>query len=340
MSVRRDKPDGAASARDSGSGPLMLDLSAIKPQPFSQRRNKVGVADFARAGRPGESIADWLGKLPQILAGSDLREIILAIVRARRSGCPVILAMGAHVIKCGLSPVIIDLMEREVITGVALNGAGSVHDSEIALFGATSEEVAAGIEEGTFGMAAETAQFLNEAIECGHRERIGMGKAIGRRLLEVRAPHAGVSLLASGARLGVPVTVHVAIGTDIHHMHPSASGEALGGTSHYDFRVFAGEVARLAPEGVLINAGSAVLLPVVIEKAIAAARSTGHDVGPFVGVNLDFIQHYRGGLNPVKRAEELGGRGYRLTGHHEILIPLLAAGVLAMLDARKETNVG
>lgn len=317
-----------------------LDLSAIKPQPFSQRRNKVAVADFARAGRSGESVADWLGNLPQILAGRDLREIVLAIVRAQRSGCPVILAMGAHVIKCGLSPVVIDLMERKIITCLALNGAGSVHDSEIALFGATSEEVAGGIAERTFGMAAETADFLNGAIAWGHRKDVGMGKAIGQRLLEVRAPHADVSLLAAGARVGVPVTVHVAIGTDIHHMHPSASGEALGGTSYRDFRIFAGQVARLAPEGVLINAGSAVLLPVVIEKAIAAARSAGHDVGPFVGVNLDFIQHYRGGLNPVKRAEELGGRGYRLTGHHEILIPLLAAGVLATLDTREETNGG
>ena len=317
-----------------------LDLSSIKPQPFAQRRNKVTVADFARVGRPGECITDWLNNLPQILAGRDLREIIQAIVRARRADCPVILAMGAHVIKCGLSPVIIDLMERSIITCLALNGAGSVHDSEIALFGATSEEVAAGIAERTFGMAAETADFLNGAIASGHRQGLGMGKAIGQRLLEVRAPHGGVSLLAAGARLGVPVTVHVAIGTDIHHMHPSASGEALGATSQHDFRVFAGQVARLAPEGVLINAGSAVLLPVVIEKAIAAARSAGHDVGPFVGVNLDFIQHYRGGLNPVKRADELGGRGYRLTGHHEIVIPLLAAGVLAALDDRKEANGG
>jgi hypothetical protein len=317
-----------------------LDLSAIKPQPFAQRRNKVAVAQFARAGAPGQSVADWLAALPDILAGHDLREIIQAISGARGSGCPVIVAMGAHVIKCGLSPVIIDLMERGLLTCLALNGAGSVHDSEIALFGATSEDVAAGIEDRSFGMAAETADFLNGAIAWGHREGIGMGAAIGRRLLEAHAPHADVSLLAAGARLGLPVTVHVALGTDIHHMHPSASGEAMGATSYLDFRILAGQVARLAPAGVLINAGSAVVLPVVIEKAIAAARAAGHDVGPFVGVNLDFIQHYRGGLNPVKRAAELGGRGYRLTGHHEILIPLLAAGVLAESGDGQETSGG
>jgi hypothetical protein len=318
---------------DSDHSPL--DLSAIKPQPFSKRRNKVSVAQFGRPARPGQSIADWLAGLPDILAGSDLRQIILAIGGARRSGCPVILAMGAHVIKCGLSPAIIDLMERGVVTCLALNGAGSVHDSEIALFGATSEDVAAGIEDRSFGMAAETADFLNGAIAWGHRQGVGMGAAIGRCLLEQDAPHADVSLLAAGARLDLPVTVHVAIGTDIHHMHPSASGEALGATSYLDFRLLAGHVARLAPEGVLVNAGSAVMLPVVIEKAIAAARGAGYDVGPFIGVNLDFIQHYRGGLNPVKRAEELGGRGYRLTGHHEILIPLIAAGVLAQLDGEE-----
>jgi hypothetical protein len=317
-----------------------LDLSAVKPQPFAERRNKVSVTQFARAGQPPASISEWLANLPDLLAGHDLREVVAAVLRAHQSGCPVILAMGAHVIKCGLGPVIVDLMERGVITCLALNGAGSVHDAEIALFGATSEEVPTAIRDRTFGMAAETADFLNGAIAWGHAHGLGMGRAIGQRLLDDRAPHADVSVLAAGARLGVPVTVHVAIGTDIHHMHASASGEALGGTSHLDFRILAGQVARLAPDGVLINAGSAVVLPVIIEKAIAAARSAGHEVGPFVGVNLDFIQHYRGGLNPVKRAEELGGRGYRLTGHHEIMIPLLAAGILAGLPPGKESRGG
>jgi len=312
-----------------------LDLSRIKTHPFAQRRNKVRREDFGRACAPGASFAEFWESLPRILAGQDLCEVATAIVAAHRAGRPVILTMGAHVIKCGLSPVLIDLMERRVITALAMNGAGSVHDVEIALFGATSEDVGEGIKDGRFGMAAETGEFLNGAIAWGAQQGLGMGEAIGRKLLEeqgsgVGGQGSGISLLATAVRLGIPATVHVAIGTDIHHLHPDASGEAMGATSMLDFRIFAAQVADLSG-GVLINAGSAVVMPTVIEKAIAAARNLGHAVGPFVGVNLDFIQHYRAGNNPVARAKELGGKGYRITGHHEILIPLLAQAVVEQM---------
>ena len=322
-----------------------LDLSRIKTHPFAERRNKVRREEFGRACAPGGSFAEFWDSLPRILAGQDLREVAAAIVAARRTGKPVILAMGAHVIKCGLSPVVIDLMERRVITAVAMNGAVSVHDVEVALFGATSEEVGEGIKDGRFGMVAETGEFLNQAIAWGAQAKLGMGQAIGRKLLErqgsgargqgpVTDPRSPIpdpcSLLAAAARLGLPATVHVAIGTDIHHLHPDASGEAMGATSMLDFRIFAAQVAGLSG-GVLINAGSAVVMPTVIEKAIAAARNLGHPVGPFVGVNLDFIQHYRASNNPVARAKELGGQGYRITGHHELLIPLLARAVVEQL---------
>ncbi len=235
--------------------------------------------------------------------------------------------LGAHVIKVGLAPVFTDLLERGYATGVLMNGAGCVHDLEFAMMGRTSEDVAAALDEGTFGMARETAEQLNRAIAAGHREGIGMGEAIGRAIARGRYPYKRRSILATAARLGIPVTVHAAIGTDIHHMHPSADGAALGATSLRDFETLAGLVATLEG-GVLFNVGSAVILPEVFLKALALARNLGHRVRRFTTVDLDFIRHYRPAVNVVERPTRLGGRGISLIGHHEILVPLLAAGLI------------
>lgn len=312
-----------------------IDLSKVRSYPISERQNKVKAEDLGRACSADGSFGEFWDSLPRILAGDQIRQVVQAIADSHRAEKPVILAMGAHVIKCGLSPVIIDLMERGIITCVAMNGAGAIHDVEIALFGATSEEVGEGIVCGKFGMAQETAEFINPAIAQGAKAGLGMGEAIGKQLLEAKAPQGALSILTAGSRLEIPVTVHVAVGGDITHLHPNLDPAALGETSYTDFRIFCSVVAELQGAGVIINAGSAVILPMIIEKALAVTRNLGHQVGGFAGVNLDFIQHYRANLNPVKRAEELGGQGYLLTGHHEIMIPLIARGVLAEL-AKKE----
>lgn len=239
-------------------------------------------------------------------------------------------AMGAHLIKVGLSPIVVDLLQRGAIDGVAMNGAGCVHDLELARMGHTSEDVAASLEDGTFGMAHETATRLNEAIRRGALEGQGMGEAVGRDILEAGDPFAERSILATAARLEIPVTVHVAIGTDIHHMHPSADGAALGATSYRDFETLTGMVATLEG-GFFANVGSAVILPEVFLKSLALARNLGHQVARFTTLDLDFIRQYRPSVNVVERPTRRGGRGIALTGHHEILVPLLAAGVVEAL---------
>jgi hypothetical protein len=228
----------------------------------------------------------------------------------------------------GLSPVIIDLMERGFVTGIAMNGAGVVHDFELAVAGKTSEDVPAGLESGEFGMARETGEEINCAIALGDAEGLGLGAAVGRYLTSRRPRHLRVSVLAAAWRLGLPATVHVAVGTDVVHLHPSCDPGALGRATHLDFRIFAGEVARLGGGGVYINVGSAVLLPEVFLKAVTLARNLGHEVRDFATANLDFIQSYRPTTNVVDRPTRGVGRGYSLTGHHEILVPLLAAALL------------
>jgi hypothetical protein len=228
----------------------------------------------------------------------------------------------------GLSPVLIDLMERGFVTGLALNGAGIVHDFELAVAGQTSEDVAAGLGSGAFGMARETGEEVNRAIVEGDRDGLGLGAALGRYLEARRPRHLSVSLLAAARRLGLPATVHVAVGTDIVHMHPACDPGALGRASHLDFRIFAGEVAGLGGGGVYLNVGSAVLLPEIFLKAVTLARNLGHDIEDFATANLDFIQSYRPNMNVVERPTRGVGRGYSLTGHHEILVPLLAAALV------------
>lgn len=310
---------------------LLFDLSQVKTYPLSSRKSKVGVDAFAAVPKPGGSFAGFMNALPDILAAKNLKEIVSRIVTARKSGRPVILGMGAHPIKVGLNPLIIHLMEREIINALALNGACIVHDTELAMIGQTSEDVDAEIGGGAFGMAEETGRVVNESIKRGHANCIGLGEAVGQAIVAGNYTYTNQSLLAAGYRLGVPVTVHVAMGTDIVHMHPAADGAAIGATSHTDFRKFASIVADLEG-GVYINLGSAVIMPEVFLKALTLVRNVGHQVKDFTTVNMDFIQGYRPNTNVVRRPTMTGGKGYSLTGHHEIMFPLLVAAVLEELD--------
>ena len=305
-----------------------LDLSRVRTYPLADRKSKVSLADFAKPHVRGASLAEFLGTLPGILGGETLRAIVEQVLRARSAGRPIVWGLGAHVLKVGLSPILIDLMEKRLLTGIALNGAGIIHDFELAVAGQTSEDVAEGLGAGEFGMARETGEEINRAIVAGDRDGLGLGAALGRYLDQARPPHLGVSLLAAAHRLGLPATVHVAMGTDIVHMHPACDPAATGRASHLDFRLFAAQVARLAGGGVYLNVGSAVLLPEVFLKAVTLARNLGHELRDFTTVNLDFIQSYRPNTNVVQRPTKGAGRGYSLTGHHELLVPLLAAALV------------
>jgi hypothetical protein len=304
-----------------------LTLEGVVTYSLKGRRSKVNRQDFGRPWQQGGSLKDFLDRLPNILAAADLKKVAAAWLAARQQQHLVILGFGAHALKVGLSPIIIDLMRRGLLSGVALNGAGIIHDAEIAMVGRTSEDVEAVLDEGQFGMAEETASFLNNASRWGAEQNLGLGEAVGKRLLEANFPHNDLSVMAQAAALGIPTTVHVAVGTDIIHMHPSVAPAALGQTTHQDFRLFATLVSRLAG-GVYLNLGSAVLLPEVFLKAISLARNLGYPVEPITSVNLDFIQHYRPLTNVVRRPTQGSGRGFALTGHHEILFPLLAAMVV------------
>ena len=301
-----------------------LSLDGIKTYSLAERHSKVSQADFGAPWKRGGSFKKFVDGLPRILAGQTLREVAAAWVTARRHEHQVIMGMGAHAIKVGLSPILIDLLRRGLITGVAMNGAGIIHDAEVAMAGRTSEDVDQVLGCGQFGMARETGEFLNEAIAWGASQGLGLGEAVGQRLLSSAFPHKDLSLLATAAALETPLTVHVAVGTDIIHLHPSVNPEALGAATHRDFRLFAAMVSELN-DGVFINLGSAVIIPEVFLKAITLARNLGHPVAPLTTVNLDFVQHYRPLTNVVRRPTAGVGRGYALTGHHELLLPLLAA---------------
>jgi hypothetical protein len=307
----------------------MVNLANVKTYSIHERESKVRVEDFAPRPAP---LPGFLDRLPAILAGNELRAVVEAIVSARRRGRPVVLTMGAHVIKCGLARVVNELLERGIVTAVASNGASIIHDSEIALFGKTSENVEGSLQDGRFGWAHETADFLNGAIARCHAEGWGLGEAVGRTLLAAGAPHVDCSILATAARLGVPFTVHAAIGTDILHMHPAADGAAIGAASLRDFRTLTESLSELGDGGVLINFGSAVVIPEVVLKAFSVLRNLGHSLSGCVSVDVDMIRHYRGGKQLVERIGGLGGRGIALTGHHEIMLPLLAALVLTELE--------
>jgi hypothetical protein len=305
-----------------------IDLRGVRTYPLASRRSKVSLADFGSPCAPGTSLRDFLDSLPKVLAGETLRALVAEVRRARAAGKPILWGVGAHVLKVGLSPVLLDLMERGLLTGLAMNGAGVVHDFELAVAGQTSEDVEAGLGAGAFGMAQETGAEINRAITEGDRDGLGLGAAVGRYLETHRPAHLGVSLLAAAWRRRLPATVHVAVGTDIVHLHPACDPAALGRTTHLDFRIFAAEVARLGGGGVYLNVGSAVLLPEVFLKAVTLARNLGHDLSDFSTANLDFIQSYRPATNVVQRPTRGVGRGYSLTGHHELLVPLLAAALI------------
>ncbi|HEY4706171.1 MAG TPA: hypothetical protein VII64_01845 [Thermodesulfobacteriota bacterium] len=302
-----------------------ISSKGLKTYSIRQRKSKVSVGDFATPARKGALFSEFLSSLPNILAAKDLLEVASKVVHAHRDGKTVALGMGAHVIKVGLSPLIIDLMERGVVTSIAMNGACVVHDFESAYAGCTSEDVDAELGGGTFGMAEETGRILNQAIKKGAKK--GLGRAVGEMIARSRFPHRDKSIIAAGARLGVPITVHVALGTDILHIHPQMDGRATGEASIVDFRIFSSVVASLEG-GIYINIGSAVILPEVFLKAITLVRNLGHDVKNFSTVNMDFIQHYRPLTNVVRRPTMGGGQGYRLTGHHEIMVPLLYGAIM------------
>lgn len=309
-----------------------IDLNKVKTYPIKNRKNKVKIEDFARICTPNTTFKYFIGFLPRILAGNDFRSIVKSIVNAHQKNKPVIFAIGGHVIKCGLSPIIIDLMKRGILTGIAMNGSGSIHDFEIALIGETSEDVAHSIEDGSFGMAEETGRLMNEAIKDeGVKHGMGMGEALGRKILEIDASYSDYSVLAAGIQLDVPVTIHVAIGTDIIHQHRYANGAAIGEASFIDFRIFTAGITNLGDGGVFINIGSAVILPEVFLKALGIARNLGYPVFNFTTANFDMIQHYRPTQNVVKRPTIKSGKGYNITGHHELMIPLLYRAILEEL---------
>jgi hypothetical protein len=304
-----------------------FDLSGVRTYALKSRASKVSVDDFARPATAGATVAALIDSFPRQLAAADFRAVVAAIAEAHRRDAGVVWGIGAHVVKTGLGPVIVNLMERGFVSALATNGAAVIHDFEVALAGATSEDVDESLGPGRFGMADETGRLLNRTIADGVAAGRGIGQAVGEFLAQRQPQFARYSILAAAARLGIPVTVHVAIGTDIIHMHPSASGAAFGEGSLRDFRYFASNVARLE-HGVYLNCGSAVVLPEVFLKAVALARNRGIALAGLTTVNLDFLRLYRPQTNVVSRPTAGTGRGYSLVGHHEIMIPLLAAAVI------------
>jgi hypothetical protein len=347
----RHNGEGRPTAQMSKYSKSPLEFAALRSVTLKERGGKVKAADFASAYQKGSGIAGWLNSLPRILAGESFRAVVEALDAARARHRALIWGLGGHVIKCGLAPVLIDLMQRGYVTLFALNGAAAVHDFEIALAGATSEDVEATLPDGRFGVADETGCEMNCAIAAGERDGLGMGEALGRRLDTLLAghavlagqavspahqpeagagsSHAEASLVLQAYRHGTPVTVHVAVGTDTPHVHPSADGAAIGSTTHRDFRLFCAYATDLDDGGVYLNCGSAVVLPEVFLKAISAVRAMGSPLTRFTTVNLDFLEHYRPRANVVERPHaRSGGAGYSIRGHHELMLPLLAAALI------------
>ncbi len=317
-----------------------INLEGIKSYPIKRRKNLVSIKQFAKTIEH-KGFSKFLDSLPDILAGNSIRDVIDAIVNAANKNRPVVMAIGAHVIKCGLSPIIIDLMKRGIITAVAMNGSVAIHDYEISLIGETSEDVSHSLKDGSFGMARETAEAFQTAVSPnaagqGNKQKsigsdirgdIGLGRALGKQIIKDKNKYKQYSILAAAAKLGIPATVHVAIGTEIIHMHPCISGGDMGDSSHVDFKILCSVVANLEG-GVWMNVGSAVIMPEVFLKALSVARNLGKKVEDFTAVNMDMIQHYRPQTNVVQRPTT---QGYSITGHHEIMLPLLRLGILSKL---------
>jgi len=307
-----------------------LDFSKVRTYPVTKRFSKVQTSLLGKKITKGASLRSFIRSLPNILAAQNFKLIAAKIAECHRKNKTVLLGMGAHPIKVGLSPLIIDFMERGIIDALALNGAGVIHDFELAYMGETSEDVAASLKDGSFGMAEETGRFINAAINDGAREDLGVGAAVGKAIVKNHLPYRRLSILATASRLEIPVTCHIAIGTDIIHMHPKADGKALGDCSLRDFRTLTSIVATLGG-GIYLNFGSAVILPEVFLKAVSVARNLGHPLENLTTVNLDFLQHYRPLTNVVNRPTLQSGKGYHLTGHMEIMVPLLFGAVLEEL---------
>ena len=307
---------------------IKINLSKLKTYPISKRICKVRYEDFAKPPSKGASFSDFYNSLPNILIGPDFKSVVEAIVSARAKKKPVIFMMGAHVIKCGLNPVIIELMKKKAITAICLNGAGAIHDFEIALIGRTSEDVPDALEDGSFGMANETALYINGGLEEAVEKDIGAGQAIAEVINDQKLPFRNHSLLYNALKEDALATVHIAIGTDITHQHPSFDAGAAGEASLKDFHSLIEEVAMLGDGGVVLNIGSSVILPEVFLKAINVARNLGYKVKDFTACNFDMISHYRPYQNVVARPVRSGGKGYNIIGHHEIMLPLLAQAVV------------
>jgi hypothetical protein len=301
----------------------------LKTYSLKSRESKVDVKDFARASRGGESITQFIDSLPDILAAKDFKHFLHLMGKAREKKKAIIFALGAHVIKVGLSPALIGLMKSGWITSLALNGAGIIHDFEIAFSGQTSEDVNIQLKEGQFGMAQEPGEMLNQAINSGAKEDLGLGETVGRMIATSDFPYKGLSLLGNSYELAIPTTVHVAIGTDTIHFHPQSKGESLGKTSLQDFFLFCSLLEKLDKGGVFVNIGSAVVLPEVFLKAVTFIRNKGISLAGFTTAVFDFIHHYRPDQNVVKRPVTEGGSGFYFIGHHELMIPLLAAALQA-----------
>lgn len=301
-----------------------IDLKGLRRCSLSERHSLVSVDRFSRPYPRGSGLLQWFEGLPDILGGNALKEICRRIISSRKQRRPVVIGMGAHPIKVGLSPLIIQLMEEGLVSAIAMNGACIIHDAEIAMSGKTSEDVREALKAGEFGMAQETSQFLNGAIKMGHKEKMGLGEAVSRALYEAGFKFSDFSILYKSYQLKVPVTVHVALGTDIIHMAPEADGEALGFTSLLDFRRFCNIICGL-DGGVYINLGSAVILPEVFLKAVTVARNMGFPLNNITTVTMDFLRQYRAETNVTVRPTSFGGKGFYLVGHHEIMFPLLVA---------------
>lgn len=306
-----------------------LDLDQVTTYPLASRASKVSLDDFARPIQANSTLKDFLSGLPNILAVQNLRELATSIHRARKLGRPIIWGIGGHVIKTGLAPLLIELMNQGFLTALATNGSVLVHDAEIAMVGSTSEDVDATLGAGAFGGADETGQLLNQAAQEGARDNLGLGEAMGRALVALNPLHKTHSLLCAAYNRSIPFTVHLTIGGDIAHFHPCSDGAALGATSHTDFRLLAEIVRRMNSGGVYLNVGSAVTLPEVFLKCVTVIRNLGHPLNDITTANLDFIQSYRPLTNVVRRPTANGaGRGYAITGHHELIVPLLAAQLI------------
>lgn len=312
--------------------PREADLTRLRTVPVLRRPNKVSADEFAKAPAADRSFHAFLESLPDILVARDFRRVVEAIADASRRKRGVIAMLGGHIVKTGLAPLLVALMERGILTHVAMNGSGAIHDYEIARFGGTSEDVAAGLKDGTFGMADETGREMNEAFIAGARQELGMGESLGVALENATLVHPELSVILNARRLGVPITVHAAIGAEIIHQHPAASGAAIGDTSHRDFRRLAHSLERLDDGGVVLNLGSAVIMPEVFLKALTIARNLNAGKPQnFITCDLDMMRHYRPRMNVVQRPTLHSGKGYEITGHHEIMFPLLVWAVLDRL---------